>query len=98
MSQPGSDKGDKNEVLLGIKYEAARLGGVGGDALAAIGDQARDEIGPGWESDAGFVAGREAVRAEHGLGRLDGVEPPEPATGRRPWYERFKGLLDHRGG
>lgn len=84
---------DKNEVLLGIKYEAAQLGGVGEEALAAIGDQARREIGPEWDSDEGFVAGRNAVRDEHGLDRLGGEERPAPHLARKPWHERFKSLF-----
>lgn len=88
MSGPSPDK---NEVLLGIKYEAARLGGVGDEALAAIADQAREEIGAGWDSDAGFVAGRNAVRDEHGLDRLGGERRPAPAPARKPWYRRLLG-------
>lgn len=92
MSSP-----DKNEVLLGIKYEAARLGGVSGsvsdDALAAIAEQARAEIGTGWESDAGFVAGRNAVRDERGLERLGGERRPDPAPARKPWYSGLKRLF-----
>lgn len=88
MSGPSPDK---NEVLLGIKYEAARLGGVGDEALAAIADQAQDEIGSGWDSEAGFVAGRNAVRDEHGLERLGGERRPEPGPARKPWYRRLLG-------
>ena len=84
---------DKNEVLLGIKYEAARLGGVGEAALAKIGEQARAEIGEGYESDEGFMQGRNAVRDEHGLERIG--EPPRPAprsgAERKPWYRRLLG-------
>jgi len=87
------DKNDKHELLLGIKYESARLGGVSEDALAAIAGQAREEIGPEWESDEGFVAGREAVRTEHGLERLGGEDKPAPTPARRPLHERFKRLL-----
>lgn len=84
---------DKNELLLGIKYESARLGGVSEDALAAIASQVREEIGTEWESDEGFVAGRNAVRDEHGLERLGGEDKPAPAPARRPLHERFKRLL-----
>jgi hypothetical protein len=87
------DKDDKNELLIGIKYESARLGGVSENALAAIAGQAREEIGADWESDKGFVAGRNAVRAEHGLERLGGESQPTPAPAKRRWRERFKDLL-----
>lgn len=81
---------DKNEVLLGIKYEAARLGGVSEDALAAIAAQARDEIGPEWNWDEGFVTGRNAVRDEHGLDRLGGEPRSAPDPARKSWYGRLK--------
>jgi hypothetical protein len=38
-------------VLLGIKYEAARIGEVGEAALAGIEEQIRGEVGDGWESN-----------------------------------------------
>jgi len=38
-------------VLLGIKYEAARIGDVGEAVLASIEEQIRREVGDGWESD-----------------------------------------------
>lgn len=88
MSQAGSDK---NELLLGIKYEAARLGGVGDESLASIADQARHEIGAEWDSDEGFVAGRDAVRVERGLERLGGEPKPPSASARGPWYRRLFG-------
>jgi hypothetical protein len=85
---------DKNELLLGIKYESARLGGVSEDALAAIAGQVRDEVGEDWESDEGFIAGRNAVRGEHGLERLGGGEQkPVSGSARRPWHEGLKRLL-----
>lgn len=90
MSEPSPDK---NEILLGIKYEAARLGGVSEEALTAIAGQARDEIGAAWDSDAGFVAGRNAVRDEHGLDRLGGEQRPAPPSARKPWYSGLKRLL-----
>lgn len=95
MTEAGGDrKGpspDKNEVLLGIKYEAARIGGVSEEALAVIAAQASDEIGPDWDSDEGFVAGRNAVRDEHGLDRLGGAPRPAPGPARKPWYRRLLG-------
>ncbi|WP_047864346.1 hypothetical protein [Rubrobacter aplysinae] len=86
-------KNDKNELLLGVKYEAARLGGAGEGTVAAIEEQARGEIGPAWESDEGFVAGRNAVRAEHGLDRLGGVADPASAPAQKPWRERVRRLF-----
>lgn len=93
MSQDSLDRRDKNELLLGIKYESARLGGVSEDTLAAIAGQVRDEVGAEWESDEGFVAGRNAVRDEHGLERLGGEDKLAPAPARKPLHERFKRLL-----
>lgn len=93
MTRDSEPSPDKNEVLLGIKYEAARLGGVGEEAMAAIADQAQEEIGAHWESDAGFVAGRNAVRDEHGLDRLGGEQRPAPPPARKPWYSGLKRLL-----
>lgn len=90
MSPPSPDKHDKHELLLGIKYESARLGGVSEEALTKIADQARDEIGANWDSDAGFVAGRDAVRDEHGLERLGG-QSPAPAPKKKPWHRRLFG-------
>lgn len=93
MTRDTGDSPDKNEVLLGIKYEAARLGGVSEEALAGIEEQAQAEIGEGYDSDEGFVQGRNAVRDEHGLDRIG--EPPRPAPGfateRKPWYRRLFG-------
>ena len=90
MTQSNSDK---NEVLLGIKYEAARLGGVSEEALTEIGEQARAEIGSGYGFDEGFLQGRNAVRDEHGLERIG--EPPRPApgpsAGRKHWHRRIFG-------
>jgi hypothetical protein len=68
--------GDKNSLLLGIKYEAAMLGGVEGAPLARIEDQLRDEVGENWRTDGEVLKGRNATRQEHGL-------PPIGETGRR---------------
>jgi hypothetical protein len=82
-------------VLLGIKYEAARIGGVGEDALAAIEEQMKREVGEAWASDEGVLRGRNAVRREHGLPGLGepGDRPAAPATSaRRPlWRRLFRG-------
>jgi hypothetical protein len=83
---------ERGFVLLGIKYEAARLGGVGEAGLAAIEEQIRAEIGEGWEENAMVVRGRNAVREEHGLPRLGAPPRPPDASrqSRRPWW---RGLL-----
>jgi hypothetical protein len=54
-------------VLLGIKYEAAKIGEVGDATLAGIEEQMKREVGAGWESDDRVIRGRNAVRREHGL-------------------------------
>ena len=68
---------DKNSLLLGIKYEAARLGGVEGEPLRTIEEQLQAEVGEGWQSDEQVLKGRNAVRDEHDL-------PPVGETERRP--------------
>ena len=84
---------DKNRLLLGIKYEAARIAGVEGAALEGIEEQLRGEVGQGWEKDGEVLQGRNAVRREHGLSRLG--EPDSPAASsadvRRPLWRRFLG-------
>jgi hypothetical protein len=90
---PGERPEDpQNSVLLGIKYEAARLGGVGDDALSNIESQARSEVGEGWEDDPAFLRGRNAVRGEHGLGRL-GEPEGEPVPRERPGRPFWRRLL-----
>ena len=80
-------------MLLGIKYEAARIGDVGADALAGIEEQIREEIGDGWESDDRVIRGRNAVRREHGLPGLGepGDRPSPVAPVRRPLWRRLFG-------
>jgi hypothetical protein len=78
-------------VLLGIKYEAARLGDVGDDALAGIEEQMEREIGEGWASDEEVLRGRNAVRREHGLPGLGepGDRPAQTLDVRRPLWRRL---------
>jgi hypothetical protein len=79
-------------VLLGIKYEAARIGDVGESALADIEEQMKREIGDGWASDDEVLRGRNAVRREHGLPGLgEPGDRPAPATTRRPLLRRLLG-------
>ena len=84
---------DKNEVLLGIKYEAARIGGVGDSALATIEEQITEEVGEDWRSDEQIIRGRNAVRREHGLPRLGepGDRPSPPSEVSRPLWRRMLG-------
>ncbi|MBA3425104.1 MAG: hypothetical protein H0U04_11335 [Rubrobacter sp.] len=83
---------DRDFVLLGVKYEAARLGGVDKAGLAIIKEQIRTEVGEGWESDAMVMRGRDAVREEHGLPRLGGLpQRPSDGLGRRPLWRRLLG-------
>ena len=84
---------DQGFVLLGIKYEAAALGGVNEAGLARIAEQIRDEAGDSWASNEQVIRGRNAVRAEHGLAPL-GAPPREPArvsvpAGRPLWRKLF---------
>ena len=83
---------NKDFILLGIKYESARIAGVGDAALESIAGQLRDEAGEAWESDPMIARGRNAVRQEHGLEKLGGAgdtgasgERPTP----RPWRRFF---------
>ncbi len=80
-------------VLLGIKYEAAALGGVDEAGLARIEEQIRDEAGDSWASNKQVIRGRNAVRMEHNLAPL-GAPPREPlsnaeSTGRPLWRRLF---------
>lgn len=74
---------DRSFVLLGIKYEAAALGGVDEAGLARIEEQIQAEAGDSWISHPMIVRGRNAVRAEHGLASL-GAPPREPAGSAKP--------------
>jgi hypothetical protein len=78
-------------VLLGIKYEAARIGEVSDDDLAGIEEQMKREVGEGWASDDEVLRGRNAVRREHGLPGLGGPgdRPTPPDDGRRPLWRRL---------
>jgi hypothetical protein len=80
-------------VLLGIKYEAARIGDVDDDTLARIEKQIREEVGEGWESDDRVIRGRNAVRREHGLPGLGepGDRPSPTPRPRRPLWRRLLG-------
>ena len=80
-------------MLLGIKYEAARIGDVGQSALAGIEEQMKREIGEGWASDDEVLKGRNAVRREHGLPGLGepGDRPVPTTTASRPIWRRFLG-------
>jgi hypothetical protein len=78
LAESAGGPADKNFVLLGIKYEAATLGGVGESALASIEAQIRAEVGDSWAEHPMIIQGRNAVRAEHGLSSLDG--PPQGST------------------
>ncbi len=80
-------------MLLGIKYEAAKISGVGKAALAAIEKQITREVGEGWRSDEQVLRGRNAVRREHGLPGLgERVDRHSPVTGaKRPLWRRVLG-------
>ena len=89
----GKEPEDRGFVLLGIKYEAAVLGGVDEAGLARIAEQIRAEAGDSWATHPTIVRGRNAVRAEHNLAPLgaparDPAESAEPA-GRSLWHRLF---------
>jgi hypothetical protein len=83
----------KNSVLLGIKYEAAKIGEVGDATLAGIEEQIKREVGKDWESDDRVIRGRNAVRREHGLPGLGepGDRPSPTPRPRRPLWRRLLG-------
>ena len=90
----GKEPEDRGFVLLGIKYEAAALGGVDEAGLARIEEQIRAEAGEYWVTNPMVIRGRNAVRAEHGLVPLDGSrrEPVKDGhTGVRPLWRRLFG-------
>ena len=83
----------KNSLLLGIKYEAARIAEVGEATIDGIEEQIRREVGEGWESDDRVLRGRNAVRREHGLPGLgEPGDRPSPASDPiRPLWRRLFG-------
>lgn len=84
------DAANRDFVLLGIKYEAAKAGGVDETSLANIERQIHAEVGEGWETNAQVLRGRNAVRAEHGLSRLGGpVHASAPPPARRSLIDRL---------
>ncbi len=78
-------------MLLGIKYEAAKLGNVDDHALAGIEEQMKREVGEDWASDDQVLRGRNAVRREHGLLGLGepGDRPSPTVVTRRPLWRRL---------
>ncbi len=79
--------------MLGIKYEAAKIGDVGEAALATIEEQITREVGESWRSDEQIIRGRNAVRREHGLPGLGepGDRPSPITSARRPLWRRVLG-------
>lgn len=59
--------------MLGIKYESAVLAGLEETRLWAIVEQIKEEAGEGWKADPAILQGRNAVREEQGLEKLDGT-------------------------
>ena len=78
----GREPEDRGFVLLGIKYEAAALGGVDEVGLARIEEQILAEVGDSWFTHPMVLRGRNAVRAEHDLAPLGA--PREPARDAEP--------------
>ncbi len=85
---------DRGFILLGIKYEAAALGGMDESGLARIAEQIRAEAGDSWATHPMVVRGRNAIRAEHNLAPL-GAPPREAQNGAepsgRPFWRRLLG-------
>lgn len=84
-------EGNKDFILLGIKYESARIAGVSEAALENIAGQIRGEVGEEWKSNPMVERGRNAVRAEHSLPPLGETSRPAvvPGPRGRPWYRRI---------
>ncbi len=84
-------EGNKDFILLGIKYESARIAGVGEAALENIARQLRGEVSEEWESNPMVERGRNAVREEHDLPPLGATSRPTivPGPPGRPWYRRI---------
>ncbi len=81
---------DRDFVLLGIKYEAAKVGGLEGAALEKIANEVRAEAGESWETDPTVLRGRNAVRAEYGLPRIGGpMRSAAPTPARRSLIHRL---------
>lgn len=85
-----TEDANRDFVLLGIRYEAARVGGLGEAALAQIAEGIRAEAGDDWETDPAVMRGRNAVREEHGLPRIgEPAREPAPGPTRRGFLRRF---------
>ena len=82
---------DRDRILLGIKYEAAIVGGLEGDALVRIEEQVASEAGGGWREDPLVLRGRNAVRAEHGLPSIGQSAPPPREVPAKPLWRRLFG-------
>jgi hypothetical protein len=82
---------DRDRVLLGIKYEAAVVGGIEGEALTRIEAQVESEAGDGWRDDPLVLRGRNAVRAEHGLPGLGEPTPQPKIALTKPLWHRLLG-------
>lgn len=83
---------NRDFVLLGIKYEAAKVGGLDETSLAAIVNDIQAEVGESWETDPTVLRGRNAVRAEHGLPRIgEPMRSPAPPPARRSVLRRILG-------
>lgn len=79
--------------MLGIKYEAATLGGVEGAPMARIEEQLQREVGEDWRTDGEVLKGRNATRREHGLPPIGeaGRRPAPESSPRRPLWRRVLG-------
>ena len=93
MAPRGGAIEDRNGVLLGIKFEAARISGVDEATLATIKEQITREVGEGWRSDEQILRGRNAVRREHDLPGLGepGERPFPDRVMQRPLWRRIFG-------
>jgi hypothetical protein len=93
IPQQNGDTVDRDVALFGVKYEAAIVGGLHGEALGRIESQISAELGEDWKFNAHVIHGRNAVRQEHGLPKLGETSVPQArqAAPKRPLWRKLLG-------
>ncbi len=93
IPRQNGDPVDRDVALFGVKYEAAIVGGLHGEALGQIESQISAELGEDWRSNTHVVHGRNAVRQEHGLPKLGETSVPQArqAAPKRPLWRKLLG-------